>query len=51
MTRIYRHVIRLLMLLSFGMLPGGFVECDLEDGELELDFDDLDDLYIDVWYH
>ena len=45
------------MLLSLAVLPGSFIECDLEDGELDIDldeigfdFDDDEGCCIDVWY-
>jgi len=54
MASIYRWMIRVLMVLSFAALPGGVIECDLEDGELEVDFDDFDfdeeDIEVDFWY-
>ena len=57
MARIYHRIIRALMLLSLAVLPGSFIECDLEDGELDIDldeigfdFDDDEGCCIDVWY-
>ena len=52
MTRIRNRIIRALMILSFGVLPTNFIECDLEDGVFEIDLDELDDNFqIDFWFN
>ena len=44
------------MILSLVVLPGSFIECDLEDGELDIDLDEIgvdfddDGCCMDVWY-
>jgi hypothetical protein len=50
-------VIKMLLVLTLGVLPIGFVQCDLDDGELEIEFDDWDrdwdddhHHHVDVWY-
>ncbi len=53
MVRMHRWIVRVLMVLLLAAVPGGFIECDLEDGELEVDLDelDLDDgVRVDLWY-
>ena len=57
MRGLYHRIIRLFMILSFGILPGSFVDCDWEDGEFKIDFDELelecddcdDGVIVDFW--
>lgn len=55
--RLRNPVLWMLLIVSVFFLPGSDIECDLEDGEFELDlpsldFDrDYDDGYWDVWYY
>ncbi len=51
MDRFWQKLFKALLIMSCATLPSSFIECDMEDGELEIDFDDIaDDFYIDVWY-
>ncbi len=43
-------VLKLLMVLSLGLLTGADVECDLEDGEIEFDLPSFDLHHDDVYY-
>jgi hypothetical protein len=46
---------RVLLLLATAVCSAGFIQCDLEDGELEIELDDWDHdwddggFYVDVW--
>jgi len=54
MASVRNKVIRVLLLLSMAVLPAGVVQCEFDDGELEIDFDDwdydYDGVHVDVWY-
>ena len=59
MTRIRDGLAKVVMILTLAVLPGGVVQCELDDGELEIDLDgidirfddfDDDDYYVDVFY-
>jgi hypothetical protein len=60
MHTLRQRIMKTLMVLCCATLPGGFAECDFEDGELEIDFegfhfdwdddwDDCDDCGWDFW--
>ena len=57
MSRVRKHLLRVAMVLSLGILPAIGMECDLEDGELEWEIDDVgwyDDCYYcddDYYYY
>lgn len=50
MAKLGKRIVRALMLLSFCTLPS-IIECDLDDGELDIDWDELEDLQIDLWWN
>jgi hypothetical protein len=59
MVKLRTYIIRGLMVLSFAALPGAGVECELDDGELEIDLDGIDldfdhghhyDFYYEDWF-
>jgi hypothetical protein len=51
-----RNVMICLLVLSCSLLPGAYLECDLDDGLLGFGLRDYgftidyDDYYVDVWY-
>ena len=54
MARLRNRGVRILLILSMGLLAGGDIECDLDDGELEIDLDGIrlyDDYYYDDYYY
>ena len=54
MTRIRDGLTKVVMILALGVLPGGVVQCELDDGELEIDLDGIDvrfDDFDDDYYH
>ena len=44
-----RRIIQAMMVLSAGILPAATIDCDLEDGELELDIDGGHDYHDDYY--
>ena len=50
MAKLGKRIVRALMLLTFCTLPS-IIECDLDDGELDVDWDELEDLQIDLWWN
>ncbi len=50
MWTIRQKLMRWMMILTMGSVAGTGVECDLEDGELEIDLPDLDLIYDDYYY-
>ena len=56
MTGVYHRIIKVLMMLSFAVVPLlGFIDCDLGDGEIGFDLHDLgidienDELRFNFW--
>ena len=59
MFRLRNLIFKLLLVMSLCLLMGADIDCDLEDGEFELDFDgfhfdhhddDYVEFYYDEWY-
>lgn len=62
MTRTRSRIMTLLLIVACCMLPGAYIECDCEDGEIEIDFDgfcggcsgcsdcDDDGFWFDFWW-
>jgi len=54
--RLRNRILRALAILSFAVLPGSFIKCDLDDGEFKIDFDEIGvdfddgDFVFDFWY-
>jgi len=42
MASLQNWIVRMLMVLAVGVLPFAAVDCDLEDGEFEIDIDGWD---------
>ena len=42
MASLQNKMLRMLLILAVGVLPFATVDCDLEDGEFDIDIDDWD---------
>ena len=53
MSRLRKWMVPILLVTSLGLLAGADIECDLEDGEIEIDLDGRHhyDSYWDEYYY
>lgn len=51
MTSLSNRIVRMLLILSVGIMPMATLDCDLEDGELEFDLDGWHGYGHDDYWH